>query len=246
MAPVILALFAPLAPAAVPPWIAAAEDETTDYPLWISIEEAAPNGYLRWELLPPSTFDRYRWMLGATAIEPESELSTDASDRDCKGWINVFADRRTEASSPRELLDLAGAVYLGRVMDSTPGFLNGELGTMIEVSVEEALKLPPSGEIPDRILVFYRFAIVHLADGSLCIGERRKANPKVGGTLILAPRKPEPTWPEHALFHVSDADIFFETERGEFSVAQWLEGLQLDAAAFVEALRAARAGEVSP
>ena len=70
--PVILALFAPLAPAAVPRWIAAAEGETPeypDYPLWVSIEEAAPNGYLRWELLPPSTHDRYRWMLESNAIE---------------------------------------------------------------------------------------------------------------------------------------------------------------------------------
>lgn len=243
MVPAIFALFAPLAPAAVPRWIAAPEDQGTDNPLWVSIDEAAPNGYLRWELLVPSMQDLYRQVLEQNAAEAEPENAAADPNEGCAAWTHPGHGRHSEALSPKELLDEAGVVYRARVLDVASGFLRSNLGTMIEASVEEVLKPPPSGEPPDRVLVFYRYAVVRLVEGYLCSSEVRTTTPKVGGTLILAPIKPEPSWPEHGLFWVRDADIFFETESGELSAPHGYKDVQLEASALVDGLRAARAKE---
>lgn len=145
--------------------------------------------------------------------------------------------------SPKELLDQSGVVYQARVVDSSPGFLRSNLGTMIEASVEDVLKPPPSGEIPDRILVFYNYAAVRLTEGYLCTSDIREGTPKVGGALILAPIDPEPGWPEHGIFWVKDADIFFEMENGELSAPHGYKGHRLEISELVAGLRAARSEE---
>lgn len=241
MVPAILVLLAPSATSEVPAWIAAPGAEETALPLWISIEEAAPNGSLRWEVLTPDRQRWYRKNLRQNAVA--SELGSAAGDphEGCSVWTHPGHGRHSEPLSPKELLDQAGVVYRARVLDVSPGFLRGNLGTMIEASVEEVLKPPPAGDIPERILVFYRYAVVRLTEGYLCSSEVRTTTPKVGGTLILAPLEPEPSWPELDLFWVRDADLFFETESGVLSAPDGYKDLRLEASELLEGLRAARA-----
>lgn len=209
----LASLLASQTSAEVPHWIATSETEEAGRPLWVSAEEAAPNGFLRWELFLPEqqTWLRENLELNARA---RSEAAPDGSDEPCITWIGT-SGIANDAKSAEELLERSGVVYSARIEDAVQGFLNGHPGTMIHGSVREVLKKPSTGAPLSDIFVFYRYAEISLEGGNLCARDSRgPAAPQIGGVIVLAPRSSQPQYSEAGIFVVDDTELFFDTEDG--------------------------------
>lgn len=215
----VVILFSPFTSqtaAEVPDWIAGSDTEQTGRPLWVSIDEAAPNGYLRWDLFEPSIQDSLRQSLEEQAPMPSGSVNG-TEQKGCTTWL-VPSGTTGDAWSAEELFERAGALYTARIEDASQGFLNGALGTLIEVSLREIIKNPVSGALPQRFFVFYRYAEVRLEEGLLCVRDvRDPAKPRIGGALILAPTDPDPAWPEPPIFWAEDTELFFDSDSGKMS-----------------------------
>lgn len=226
--------------AEVPSWIASSDTTAAEHPLWVSAEEAAPNGFLRWDLFDPNQQDWFRTSLQRNPEERAQEGGGDVQER-CSTWIYPSGGGG-KADSPAELLDRAGVVYRATVTDVAPGFLNGSPGTMIEATVQEVIKPPRQGEPLEQILIFYRYAVIEVDGGFLCVRDLREpATPRIGGIVVLAPHDARADYPDLNVFWVEDDELFFEATDGELS-APSAYGQQLtNASALTDALRAAAA-----
>lgn len=89
---------------------------------------------------------------------------------------------------------------------------------MIEATVQEVIKPPRRGEPLEEMLVFYRYAVIEVEGGFLCLRDLREpATPRIGGTLVLAPHDARPDCLELNVFWVDDDELFFEATNGKLS-----------------------------
>jgi hypothetical protein len=212
---VSLSLAAPSA-AEVPAWIAAPDTEETGRPLWVSAEEAAPNGFLRWELFDPPQQEFFRGLLVANA-EARAKQPPGSTEERC--FSETFAiGSASEPWSPKELLSRARLVVSARIEDVTPGFLNGHLGTMMQASVREIFKEPPGGADLDEFFVFRDGAVIAIEGDYLCArGRGGFVTPKPGGIVILAMVDSHRGWPDQKILVPKDSELFFDAIDGKMS-----------------------------
>ncbi len=243
-----MALASPLASptaAEVPDWIASTRTEEEGRPVWVSAEEAAPNGFLRWDLFDGAQQDQYRRLLEqsrkARAEDPETH-----SEARCIGYL-MSTGSLGEAWSPEEILERAGVVYSATIEDAKPGFLNGNLGTLVHASVREVLKAPTEGPVFDELLVFIRTAAIEVEGEWLCARDNREpASPRIGGLLILVLAKPDPDWRPQDIFVAHDPEVFFETDDRKMSAPYPYGKVEMLPGSLEEELLAARGRRGGP
>lgn len=230
---VLIALFPLTAMAGVPAWIGAKDGGP---PLWVSADEAAPDGQLRQELLPEASRDSlmqliadirtYRARTGDTGVRTKS-------GSDCVLWSIIYHESaQFEDQSLKGLFNGSTQVYVGTVTDSAQGFVNGFPGTLLEVTVKDTLK-ESTEAVSGHIYVHIQHAEILIDNEFLCSKSSRHQDfPEVGRRIFVFQRSSG----SPPMLHASDVEILYERANGTISYPHGFLETSPDAAQIEETL----------
>lgn len=181
-------------------------------PLWVSLEEAAPAGQIRWELLPTAQQRQLRQTLSSAPPNEKGKTS-------CAVESATVGDYFSGNPSFGELIHNSKVIYSGRILGLKQGFYRGSPSTLLEVAVTHAYKAPDELLSADRIYVAYPYAKINLEGKLICQRPQRGyAEPAAGGRiLVFSFRNPAAT-ADLPIVEPMDEELFFETAAGESSV----------------------------
>lgn len=214
---ILLTVLIPLtAMAGVPDWIDTKDDVA---PLWVSVEEAAPNGQLREELLPESSKKSIKRM--AENIRAHRAKTGDIGVRtksgsDCVLWSIVMDDNPTRLENPtlRNLFRDSTQIYIGTITDLAQGFVNGFPGTLLDITVKNALKDSQEG-VSRFIYAHFPHAEIQIGREFLCFKSSRYSDlPEIGRSIFVFERSAS----NEPILHASDVEILFERADGTIAL----------------------------
>ncbi|MEM7480861.1 MAG: hypothetical protein AAF481_06780 [Acidobacteriota bacterium] len=208
--------------AEIPAWIGGEYAEETGRPLWVSLEEAAPNGEMNWDLLPAGTQSSLKRELDRSRRLYETKGKSPAEDP-CMTYLIIDDQRPQWLNPPRtpyEISRFSELIVSGKVSTQASGFFQGVASTLFEIEVDSLLK-SPSGIRPFRTLrVVYGGVTLLMEGGSYCVRPRGGEDiPQEGDSVLLifeqAPDFRAPFVP------LLDDQLFYRLPSGKTSVTDY-------------------------
>jgi len=233
--PLLLAVLAGSAAAEIPDHIPG-DKSPADTPTWVSIERAAPDGWVDWSHFSETSRQHLeRTITAAHAAEAERSPAEAGAVDNCavETWSphSEFGEAHPPGS-PQEYANGAYVLVDGVVRQSTAGFYRGALGTAYEIEVRSILKWESKREPPLRLLVFWPSGSAHLDGTVVCSrGSRAGERPQLGSRVLVAIE--DPLSANRPLAHLDDQELFFERPDGSTS-APLRYPTEVDLATFVE------------
>ncbi len=229
---------APLA-AEVPDWIPSDRDPESGLPLWVSVEEAAPNGELRWELFTPERQQSLRnhlWQVSNGRLQLQSQGRMSEADSACGIYIEVShtPPDQVPGTAPAEIYRNAAAIFSGTVTDLAQGFYDGNPTTLFEVRVDQIIKA--SGVAPRYLLVNWIWSELKIEGEYLCIrNSENRPPPFVGGRVLLVLGEGS-SWLQGPILFPDVHGLLFGLPDGQTSAPKKFEGIEIDLGELVEGL----------
>jgi len=184
-------------------------------PLWVSVEEAAPSGKIRWDLFSNVQQQELRTKLST----PPPSKKAGEQQPTCAVESTTVGDYFSGNPSLGELVKNSAVIYSGKILSMQQGFYKGSPSTLLEVSVTQTYKAPDKFRAVDRIYVTYPAAKVNLEGKLICQRpERGYSDPALGGRILVFSFRDPTLTTDLPVVEPMDQELFFETASGESSV----------------------------
>lgn len=201
-------------PSEIPLRIPRSEPSVVELPAWVSARAIhSENGFLvNWDLVP----FHYRRSYETANRERLAK---------CPETPTKFF-RSNHGRRNQSLTDLAlssEAIYRGRVRARDAGFIEGRIGSLLLVEIDETLKAPGGRPAVEQLFVEYPFADFRISDMLFCLRpDRTPAVPEVGDSILVFLLFP-PTDRGLVVGSRSEESLF-ETAAGALSLPASLRG----------------------
>jgi hypothetical protein len=188
-------------------------------PVWISATAATDaDGALRYDLLPRwriETLEQLRAIERARRANASSHLAT--GDSDCEffvGEVPIENDDVPAISDFMSAVAYARAIFSGKVVTITPGFIDGLPASLLEVRVADRVKGRDVYASSASIYVAYPAARFAAGGKQYCIRPRFNSHmPQIGDdVLVFALRGPADE--QRQIARVESRDLLFATGSG--------------------------------
>jgi hypothetical protein len=202
------------------------EPATAELPAWVSARAIRPEkgSLANWELIPPhyrrsyENADRNRLKeIDAARYAGDAKRAVELAS--CPETPTKFfrSNHSRRNSSLKDLVLYSEAIYRGTLRARDFGFVQGMVGSLLLVEIEETLKAPENRPVPSQLFFEYPFADFRIGEMLFCLRpDRAPAVPEVGDSVLLFVLFP-PT-DRGLVIDSRSEEILFESSEGALSL----------------------------